>query len=145
MIKKNNLIEIAKSAENWMNSNKNASEQELKNYMKDMWTLLGNQTDFKFSVWTVPSYGIGYGFSEHLKWGSKSGPAKDLSQYSISYLNAKKSDPKKTEIIKSDSYSSGYQGYVGKTFTPTNTTSTSTKKNLHHLIILTFQKKIKKH
>jgi len=84
--KKRKIEEIAKNAEEWLSRNKNASDLELRNYMKEMWVLLGDNTNFKFSVWTVANYGIGYGFSEQMKWGSSGGIAKDLSHYSTTFL-----------------------------------------------------------
>jgi hypothetical protein len=102
--KKNKIYDIAKNAEEWLKNNKNATNKDLKDYISSMWKLLGDQTNFKFSVWVVANYGIGYNFTEQTKWGKNSGLAKDYSQYATTFLKKGNSDFK------------GYQGYKGKNF-----------------------------
>jgi hypothetical protein len=50
---KDKIMDIARDAQEWLSKNKNASDKEIKDYMNGMWKLLGNHTNFKFSVWTV--------------------------------------------------------------------------------------------
>jgi len=88
--KKRKIAEIARNAEEWLAKNKFASEDELKKYMKEMWVQLGDNTNFKFSVWTVANYGIGYGFSEQMRWGKSGAMPKDFTQYSTSFIKKRR-------------------------------------------------------
>jgi len=97
--KRNAILSIAKNAEEWLRQNPNATEKDLQDYMKMVYRLLGDQTNFKFSVWVVSNYGLGYNFQEATKWGKQPDLKKqDKAHYYTSYLGVKGKAQKKEEI-----------------------------------------------
>jgi len=107
---KDKILDIAKDAEEWLAKNKGASDQQIKDYMNGMWKLLGTHTNYKFSVWTVGNYGMGFGFSEQTRWGKNSGLKKDYSHYATNFIT------KGNTSQNTNNGSKGYSGYKGKDF-----------------------------
>jgi len=70
--KKKAIRDIATDAQKWLSANPNASDKQVRDYMHTVYKLLGQQTNYKFQVWVVHSFGLGFGFKEYSKASTSS-------------------------------------------------------------------------
>jgi len=66
--RKKKISDLSDQALNWLNEHPDATDEEIRAYIRSLQKKLGEESNnFKFSVWVVSSYGLGYGFSEYKK------------------------------------------------------------------------------
>jgi len=106
------IKEIAKNAQEWIQKHPNATEAEIKEYTNSLYKMLGTHTNFKFSVWVVAGYGVGFGFKEYGP-SQKTPTSTPGFQYMGSYL--KELDRPKNRRVDASSHQTAEWGKEIKT------------------------------